>query len=427
MKVVFIEPRASEANVYRKLHMPLLGPIYLATILRQRGHEVVVYNEDIYQPDYSRIQADVVGISILTSTAKRGYAIAKRFPKDKVIIGGVHASLLPEEALHYCRQVVVGEAEEVIAEVVEGLRQEPIVQGRAIKNLDTLPFPDFSLLKGYRPGSFILPVSTSRGCPFDCTFCSVTKVFGREYRFRSPENVVEELKSHKAKAVFFCDDNFAAFPKRTSSLLKLMKKETYFNWACQVRCDVVQDKELLTMMRQAGCRVVCIGLESVNPKTLEAYNKRQTLEDIVRAIKIFHRNRIKIHGMFVVGSDDDSEATVSDTLEFALRHKIDTFQMSILTPFPGTRVYSDLQSQGRIFSYDWDLYDGQHIVFTPRRLTARQLQLAVIQAYSRFYSLARFVLLVIRFHLRNAVFRLMGYTIVKKWLRQNRSLSWLNA
>ncbi len=113
MKIVLIEPRSSEANVYSKLPMPLLGPIYLGTILRNRGHEVEIYNEDICMPDYSRLQADVIGISILTSTAKRGYEIAKKFPREKVIIGGVHASLLSYEAIKFARQVVVGEAEEV--------------------------------------------------------------------------------------------------------------------------------------------------------------------------------------------------------------------------------------------------------------------------------------------------------------------------
>ena len=185
MKIVLIEPAASEANVYSKLHMPLLGPIYLGTILKNKGHEVEIYNEDIYRPDYSKLNADIIGISILTSTAKRGYEIAKKFPKEKVIIGGIHASLLPHEALEFARQVVVGEAEDVIIDIVEGKRTEPIVYGEPIQNLDNLPHPDFSLIKGNRFPGLITSVSTSRGCPFDCTFCSVTKVFGRKYRFRS--------------------------------------------------------------------------------------------------------------------------------------------------------------------------------------------------------------------------------------------------
>lgn len=425
MKIALIEPSASEANVYSKLHMPLLGPVYLGTILKSRGHEVAVYNEDICRPDYARLDVDLVGISILTSTAKRGYKIAGQFPKEKVIIGGVHASLLPQEALQYARQVVIGEAEEVIIDVAEGRQRQALVYGKPIQDLDALPFPDFSLVKGYKPAFSIAPISTSRGCPFDCTFCSVTKIFGREYRFRNAENVVQELVSRKPAQFFFCDDNFTANPKRTRVLLEFMVKHRIRNWACQVRCDVARDKELLGLMSKAGCSVVCVGFESVNIKTLRAYQKKQSLEDIISAIGSFHRNRIKIHGMFVLGSDDDSERTVWDTLKFAIRQKIDTIQMSILTPFPGTKVYADLKEQGRIFSLDWDLYDGQHIVFTPKLLSPKKLQLNVTRAYERFYSLSKFFALLVKLHIRNALFRLMGYRIVRQWLKRNRTMHWL--
>jgi len=203
LKIALIEPRSSEANVYSKIPMPLLGPVYLGTILKKNGHEVEIYNEDIQMPDYSRLDADLIGISILTSTAKRGYEIAGKFPKEKVIIGGVHASLLPDEAIRFARQVVVGEAEEVICDIVEGRMRDPIVRGRPVEDLDALPHPDFSLIKGFKFPSLVTPISTSRGCPFDCSFCSVTKMFGRKYRFRSAQDVMSELQSRNTKSFFF--------------------------------------------------------------------------------------------------------------------------------------------------------------------------------------------------------------------------------
>jgi len=426
MKIAFIEPASAEANVYSKLGMPLLGPIYLGTILRDRGHQVDVYNEDIYRPDYSRLSADVIGISILTSTAKRGYEIARRFPREKVIIGGVHASLLPEESLEFARQVVVGEAEEVIAGVVEGSIKDAVVQGRPVQDLDKLPYPDFSLVKGYnKTSSFSMPVSTSRGCPFDCTFCSVTKVFGREYRFRTAENVMNELSSRKANSFFFCDDNFTAHPQRTRSLLALMLKSKIRRWSCQVRCDAAKDDELLGLMATAGCSVVCVGFESVNHRTLQVYHKKQTLDDIINAIRSFHRKKIKIHGMFILGSDEDSVNTVWDTLRFAIKQKIDTIQMAILTPFPGTKIYENLKEEKRIFSQDWSLYDGQHVVFRPKLLSPEQLQLNVALAYVKFYSLSKSFSLLVKLRFRNAMFRFMGYRVVREWLARNRSLHWL--
>ncbi|MDP2942692.1 MAG: radical SAM protein [Candidatus Omnitrophota bacterium] len=425
MKIVLIEPRSSEANVYSKIPMPLLGPVYLGTILKNRGHEVEIYNEDIQMPDYSKLDADLIGISILTSTAKRGYEIAGKFPKEKVIIGGVHASLLSEEAIRFARQVVVGEAEEVICDIVEGRMQDPIVRGRPVENLDALPHPDFSLIKGFKSPSLVTPISTSRGCPFDCSFCSVTKMFGRKYRFRSAEDVMSELRSRDTKSFFFCDDNFSAHPKRTRELLGLILKNKIKGWACQVRCDVTKDGELLNMMAQAGCNAVCVGFESINPKTLQAYDKKQSVEEIVSAIRSFHKRKIKVHGMFVLGGDDDSAKTVWDTLRFAIKQKIDTIQMTILTPFPGTKVHETLEAQKRIFTKDWSLYDGQHIVFRPKLLSARELQLNVIRAYLKFYSLSRSFSLLLRLRFRNSLLHFMGHSIVKDWVGRNRRMHWL--
>ncbi|MFA5336048.1 MAG: radical SAM protein [Candidatus Omnitrophota bacterium] len=427
MKIVFIEPRSTEANVYSRISMPLLGPIYLGTILKARGHEVEIYNEDILKPDYDRLEADLIGISILTSTAKRGYEIADRFPREKVIMGGVHASLLPEEAIKHARQVVIGEAEEVIVDIVEGRITEPIVKGRPVEDLDSLPYPDFTLIKGDRSRSLAVPVSTSRGCPHDCSFCSVTKMFGRKYRFRSAENVMGELESNGRKSVFFCDDNFAAAPGRTYKLLDLLVKYDIKNWACQVRCDVTKDDRMLELMAKAGCKAVCVGFESVNEKTLKAYDKKQTVAQIIDAIRAFHKRNIKVHGMFVLGGDDDNMKTVWETFRFAVKQKIDTIQMMILTPFPGTKVYKDLEAEKRIFTKDWNLYDGQHIVFRPKLLSARELQLGVLRAYMRYYSLAGAFYLLAGLHFRNALLRFMGHSIVKEWKYNNRKLSWLSS
>jgi len=425
MKIILIEPGSTIANVYSKIPMPLLGPVYLGTILKNQGHEVEIYKEDIYTPDYASVKADIIGISILTATANRGYEIARKFPKEKVIIGGVHASLVPQEAGRFARQVVVGEAEGVIGDIINGKIQDAVVYGKPIEDLDLLPYPDFSLIKGYRVPAFITPVSTSRGCPFDCSFCSVTKMFGRKYRFRSSENIKHELLGIKSKNIFFCDDNFTAHPKRTRELLEFLARLKTHHWTCQVRCDAAKDDSLLTLMARAGCNTACIGFESVNHKTLKAFDKKQTIEEIIHAIKSFHKKKIKIHGMFVLGGDDDNEKTVWDTLRFAIKHKIDTIQMMILTPFPGTKVHDELEKQKRIFDRDWSLYDGQHIVFTPKLLSARSLQVNVLKAYTRFYSLYNSLILFVKLHFRNAFFRLMGYKVVKDWVRHNRNMRWL--
>ncbi|MFH0838769.1 MAG: radical SAM protein [Candidatus Omnitrophota bacterium] len=425
MKITFIEPRTTSANVYSKMSIPLLGPLYLGAILKKRGHTVEVYKENILSPDYARLDSDLIGISILTSTAKRGYEIAKKFPRERVIIGGPHASLLPEEAIQYARQVVIGEAEAVIADVVEGKNTSSFVHGVPIKNLDELPYPDFSLIRGIKLPLRVTPISTSRGCPHDCNFCSVTKVFGRTYRFRSARSVIGELTVKKNRFSFFCDDNFAANPVRTKELLHLMIRNKIRGWACQVRCDVIKDTQLVDLMAKAKCKYVCVGFESVNQKTLEAYQKKQTVSLIKEAIRSFHKQKIKVHGMFVLGSDEDSEKTVWETLKFSLKQRIDTIQLMILTPLPGTKIYNFLEMQKRIFTKDWSLYDGHHVVFNPNLLTAKELQLSVCKAYEKFYSFLRFLSLFVKMRFSNALFRFMGYMLVKKWKRQNMHLPWL--
>ncbi|OGX39628.1 MAG: hypothetical protein A2984_00815 [Omnitrophica WOR_2 bacterium RIFCSPLOWO2_01_FULL_41_12] len=250
-------------------------------------------------------------------------------------------------------------------------------------------------------------------------------MFGRKYRFRSAENVIEEISSRNTNQLFFCDDNFTASPQRTHRLLGFMLKNKIKNWACQVRCDAAKDNALLNLMAQAGCKVVCVGFESINQKSLKAYQKNQTLEEIIHAIRSFHQRKIKIHGMFVLGSDNDSAKTVWETLKFAIKQKIDTIQMSILTPFPGTKVQKDLETEKRIFTRDWSLYDGQHIVFNPKLMSARDLQVHIVRAYAKFYSLSRSFSLLFKLHFRNAAFRFMGHSIVKGWIERNHKMQWL--
>jgi radical SAM superfamily enzyme YgiQ (UPF0313 family) len=236
---------------------------------------------------------------------------------------------------------------------------------------------------------------------------------------------MSELLSRRASFYFFCDDNFAANPKRTRTLLSRMVKHKVRGWICQVRSEVAKDVELVNLMAKAGCRVVCVGFESVNAKTLQAYDKHQSLDDIVHAIRSFRKKNIRIHGMFVLGSDEDSGKTVWDTLRFAIRQRIDTVQMMVLTPFPGTKVYEMLEKQKRIFTKDWSLYDGQHVVFHPNRLSAKELQQSVIRAYSKFYNLSRSLSLLLQLRFRNAMFNFMGYSLVRKWNAQNEKMGWL--
>ncbi len=421
MKISLVEPKTPSYNVYTAFikHLPLLGPIYLGSILKNDGHEVTIYNENIEEIDYSRIKdSDVLGISIMTSTAPRGYEIAENFralnPKGRIIIGGVHATFLPEEAAQYADHVVKGEGELVISDLVK-YGGEKIIQCNPVQNLDDLPFPDFSLIDGLGKRLSMTPVSTSRGCPYDCTFCSVTAMFGRKYRFRSPESVIEELSRFKHKSIFFYDDNFGANRARTKELLNLMiERKITPGWITQVRADIAKDEELVSLMAEANCRRLCIGFESVDPEVLKSYNKRQTPEDVTNCIRVLHKYGIRIHGMFI----SEGYSDVYDKLG------IDSLQLSILIPVIGSKLYTSVQSARKFitekFPTDWKLYDGGHVVHWPDNMSPYEMQKQTLKALKDFYSRYNMVKFLLTGKIRDFGTRQMGYRIIKKWEAQNR-------
>ncbi len=420
MKISIVEPKTPFYNFYSAVikHLPLLGPIYLGTILKNDGHDVTVYNENIKELDYSRIKdSDVLGISMITSTAPRGYEIAKKFrqlnPRGKVLIGGSHATFLPEEAAQYADHVVTGEGESIICDLVRN-GGEKIIAGSPVENLDDLPFPDFSIVDGFKKRPPLTPISTSRGCPFDCTFCSVTAMFGRKYRFRSTDSVIEELSRLKHKHVFFYDDNFDANKPRTKELLtQMIKHKITPPWIAQVRADVAKDEELVALMARANCRQLAIGFESVNPEVLKSYNKRQTPEDIKTCIKVLHKYGIKIHGMFISDGYTD------------IYHRlgIDSLQLCILVPILGSKLYTAIKSSGRLlsdrFPHDWKLFDGGHVVHWPDNLSPPEMQRQTVQALKSYYSRVNMAKLFLRGKLVDFRFRQMGHDIIKKWEAQN--------
>jgi radical SAM superfamily enzyme YgiQ (UPF0313 family) len=406
--IAFIEPAGNVSNVFENyMRLPLIGTLYLGTILHNKGYDVRIYNENIMPSpiDPFDIKADIYCISALTVSANRGKLLAHEFkriyPEARVIIGGIHASLSPETFDGVADQVVCGEAETVIEDVIERRITDYTVQGRPVENLDDLPLVNYGLLENYKSMD-IIPVMTSRGCPFDCNFCTVTKIFGRKFRMQTPGRVVSEIKNafrfFRSRTIFFYDDNFTANRTRVEELCRLFDQEQLnIGWVTQVRSDIAREPELLRRMAQTGCRFFFIGFESISDETLKAMHKSQTREDIEKAISVIRANGINIHGMFIFGDDNDTPATIRATVDFAVRQHIDTVQFMILTPFPGTSYYGDIVSRGRLIHKRWDYYNAMYIVFRPAAMSASRLQQETIKAYERFYSFRRLAVDALRF------------------------------
>jgi anaerobic magnesium-protoporphyrin IX monomethyl ester cyclase len=444
-KVVLIEPQSREDHVYKHVRMPRLGLPILGTQLKEAGYEVRFFLGTGDSLPWAEIfKADLVGISTTTATCREAYQIAGLLRSNNipVVIGGIHASFMPNEALQFADYLVRGEAElsflPLVQSIEAGLSPENIPgisywnDGEMVHNdsleikidMNTLPIPDLTLLD--RASSMLnIPVMTSRGCPFNCTFCCVTKMFGRRYRHRSTESVLEELARYQGQKIFFCDDNFTANPKHTKELLRgiIDRGIKLKRWGAQVRVDAAKDGELLELMRRSGCGIVYIGFESINPATLESYNKKQTVEDIEEAIKRFHHYRIRIHGMFVFGADTDTVESIRQTTDFALRTKIDSVQFMTLTPFPGTPFYNQIDSEERIMTRDWSLYDGHHAVFQPALMSAEVLQSETVMALKRFYSLQNIFKNLTLTGWGSVIHRSIGWGLTRHFERRNR---WFN-
>ena len=378
MKIRLVEPGPPGPNIYSYARYPRLGLPMIGAALRQQGHDVRIYNPQLASIDWGDVEAaDLVGISTITSTAPSAYKYADdlRARGIPVVIGGSHVTFLAGEALEHADYVARGEGGEALMleliDALQGGREMETIRGLSFvrdgrpvhnelrercRDLDELPLPDLSLIVGHERLTSI-PVMTSWGCPFACSFCSVTTMFGRRSRCRSVESVVAELEERQPRRVFFYDDNFAADKARLKALLRAMiEAGQVMPWTAQVRTDVVGDPELLDLMRRSGCDRLCLGLESVNQATLDSYAKSQTVDDIVRAVAMLRRQGIKTHGMFVLGGDGDTVQTLRDTVTFALRHHIDSLMLNILTPGPGTQQYAEMEAQDRMLDTRWNLW-----------------------------------------------------------------------
>lgn len=449
MKIRLIEPEPPGMNVYSMILLPRLGLPLIGATLTAAGHDVVIYNSNIAPIDWDDVfGADLVGISATTSTVTQGYEFADKIRGRgvPVVVGGSHVTFMAHEALDHADYVARGEGgEQLMLELIEALgerrpldsiaglsfRRDGVVVDNELRdacsNLDDLPFPDLSLIHGHEEMK-TTPMMTSWGCPFKCNFCSVTAMFGRKYRFRSTDNVIAEIKDKRPSKIFFYDDNFAADKKRLKRLLqRMLDDDLVIPWSAQVRTDVARDPKLLDLMRRTGCVRVYLGLESISQETLDSFDKHQTVDDIISSVGTLHEYGIETHGMFVLGADTDGPSVVRDTVAFAMKNHIDTVQLMILTPLPGTPLYDELDGSGRIFDRRWENYDAHHVVFEPAQMTPYELQLEVLHGFMRFYSLRQWLKYFLTFRFTKLLFQSWGWYIVRTWRKDERNKAFLQA
>ena len=380
-KVLLIFPREKGIKFSNDTQypFPILGLTLLASLF-PKSYEVKIVNEAIEKIDFDA-EFDLVGITGLTCVIKRAYEVADRFREMgvKVILGGVHPSLLPEEAKEHADSVFIGEAEGMIEELTrdfEAGELKPFYKNREWSDLKGMPLPRRDLLsKRYRP--FFKVIETTRGCPNRCEFCSVPTINGKRYRVRPLEEIDKELSliiKKKGEYLFLADDNVTAREDYAFGLFEIFKHHQV-KWMGFTTIQIAKNEKLLRSARESGCVSLFIGFESLLQENLDGVSKRfVNAKELSNLAKTIQSHRIGIHGSFIFGFDGDDPSIFRKTVEFVQRNNIELPTFSILTPFPGTTLQSRLEEEGRIFDHDWSHYDMSHVVFKPKEMTVRELQ-----------------------------------------------------
>ena len=390
MKVELIVP-ATEENLKRR-KKALIPPIGMAAVAALTPPEVDVSltDENVTTVNFEK-DTDLVGITALTCTAHRAYQIADAFRARgvKVVMGGIHPSVMPEEASGHADAVVVGEAEGVWPEVIEDFRANRlrrIYRQEKRPNLDGLPIPRRDL---YAKGAYYFrnTLWATRGCPYSCSFCSVSTIFGRKYRCRPVSEVIEEIGTlDRGKIIGFVDDNIAGNPAFARELFQALIPHK-IRWVAQCSVAIASDDELLKLAADSGCIELLIGFESLSQENLAAMGKKINVvgeyKDIIRKV---HTYGIAVHGFFIFGLDDDNEDIFERTLHFAQEMRLESAQFAWPVPYPGTVLCESMERAGRIVTKDWSEYEST-LVLEPNKMSREALQQGRDWAWRKFYAL----------------------------------------
>ncbi len=416
MKILGFVPALPKPHYFSKFRIPSIGLLILLTKAKQEGHRVALIMEEISglpsrQINQELKDADLVAISSLSATFPRAQEFAsfsRTISQAPIVMGGPHVTFRPEDGMKDADFVVRYEGEFAFPALLEMMQGKKAVQevpnlcwhkdGETIYNsvpaeipdLDRdSPFPDYDIVLGKKSLPFI-SLETSRGCPHNCNFCCVPRMF-KTPRQRDPESVVEYIRQMDPPGVFFCDDHFAGHRQNSKKILELMirRLDRIPPWAAQTRVSVGKDEEWLRLARRTNCKFLCMGLESVTPDSLQEMGKGQTLEETEECLAQIKKAGLlkSVHGSFVVGFDADDSTTAKKIAKWARKEGIPSIQITVLTPLFGTPLHQRLEDEGRILTDDPGNHTGTRAVFKPARMSPEELQKSVFSGLRKFSSL----------------------------------------
>ncbi len=360
--------------------------------------EVEILDENF--EDFSYHQADLVGITAMTANVNRAYEIARIYADHNtpVVIGGIHASMMPEEALVYVHTVVTGEAESVWEDVIsdfEGGDLKARYDGNLL-SMKNAPVPRRDL---FHPSYSYANIQTTRGCPMKCDFCSVHTFNGSQYRERPVEEVLDELESIPHQKVYFVDDNIIGYSKRSRERARklfkgMIDRGIKKDWYCQASLNVGDDEEILQYMAESGCRMILIGIESEKVHQLQEANKilnlKMGIESYNETFDRIHKYSISVLGALIYGLDSDTREDLFDRTRFAIDSRMDALQATIVTPLPGTELFKRMEQEGRLiytdFPADWEHYHFMEVVHQPGKMSQQELMDSMMENWDILYD-----------------------------------------
>jgi len=395
IKVALISPKGPlyrhRGGIWKKSlrYQPLTLTTLAALIPEELPIEVELFDEGIADVPLD-LDADLIGMTVITGTAVRAYQLADHFRRRgvAVVLGGPHVTLIPEDAAPHADTVVVGYAEDSWPQLLRDFASRQLKprydQQRGL-NLADRPFARRDLLPNNRYLTNNVFEAT-RGCIHNCDFCVVPTAWGRKPFQKPVEQVIADIRQHGARKLIFVDLNIIADREYALKLFTALIP-LKVQWYGLATVLLAEDFELLKLAERSGCKGLLMGLESISAQNLRQNHKVFNSPDkFARVVERLHEHGIALQGCFVFGLDHDGPDVFLKTAEFAVQAKIDLPRFAIVTPFPNTALYKRLESEGRILTRNWELYDGQHVVFQPAKLTVEELQFGTETAWKYAYS-----------------------------------------